>query len=59
MTSPTLLQQNLNNQPSLTASPSTGSLKSRLSAHLEDDTLVQMFRRLWYFLTFFNTQMSH
>ncbi|CAK5054419.1 unnamed protein product [Meloidogyne enterolobii] len=46
MTPPTLTQQNLNNPQSLTSSPSTASLKSRLSPHLEDDTLVAMFRRI-------------
>uniref|UniRef100_A0A915LE02 Uncharacterized protein n=1 Tax=Meloidogyne javanica TaxID=6303 RepID=A0A915LE02_MELJA len=46
MTPPTLIQQNLNNSKSLTSSPSTASLKSRLSPHLEDDTLVAMFRRI-------------
>nr|CAD2129381.1 unnamed protein product [Meloidogyne enterolobii] len=46
MTPPTLIQQNLNNPQSLTSSASTASLKSRLSPHLEDDTLVAMFRRI-------------
>ncbi|CAK5012196.1 unnamed protein product [Meloidogyne enterolobii] len=46
MTPPTLTQQNLNNPQSLTSSASTASLKSRLSPHLEDDTLVAMFRRI-------------
>uniref|UniRef100_A0A1I8BUP7 Fatty acid synthase n=1 Tax=Meloidogyne hapla TaxID=6305 RepID=A0A1I8BUP7_MELHA len=45
MTPPTLLQETINNSQSLTSSPST-SLKSRSSTHLEDDTLVAMFRRI-------------